>query len=124
MADTNNTQPTFGSKRFQQTLSSHKEILDKYYASFEQAKKLDGDAKIFLDTNVLLRIYSTSFKARKKLLKFFHDYKERIVLTGQVQWEYIKNREAVINKFSNDVTKTIPDNFTADILNNIGYSAA
>lgn len=119
MAKEKKTELTFGSKRFQQTLSSHKEILDKYHASFEHARKLQGDAKIFLDTNVLLRIYSTSFKARKKLLKFFNDYKSRIVLTGQVQWEYIKNREGVINKFSSDVTKTIPDNFSTDVLNNI-----
>jgi hypothetical protein len=81
---------TFGAKRFQQSIESHKEILEKFYVGFEQAKILKGDAKIFLDTNVLLKSYNTSFKAREKLLQFFRDYKSRIILTAQVQLEYLK----------------------------------
>jgi predicted nucleic acid-binding protein len=108
---------TFNSKRFKQTLNSHKEVLDKYFAGFEQAASLDGDIPIFLDTNVLLRIYSTSFKAREKLKGFLEENKDRIVLTHQVQWEYIKNRENVINKFSKDVTKELPNSFAKNILN-------
>ncbi|WP_131535512.1 PIN-like domain-containing protein [Pedobacter nototheniae] len=111
--------PTFGSKRFKQTLKSHKEVLDRYYAGFDEAKSLKGDYKIFLDTNVILRIYSTSFKARGKLLQFFKDYGSRIVLTSQVQWEFVKNRENVISQFNNEVTTTIPDNFNKDIINTI-----
>lgn len=110
---------TFGAKRFKQTIKSHKEVLDKYYAGFEEASKLGGDLKIFLDTNVILRIYSTSFKAREKLLKFFKDYKDRIVLTSQVQWEYVKNRENVINTFSTDVTTTIPTDFKKLVVNSL-----
>ncbi|MBB6238469.1 hypothetical protein HDC90_003102 [Pedobacter sp. AK013] len=110
---------TFGAKRFKQTIKSHNEVLDKYYNGFENASNLKGDYKIFLDTNVLLRIYSTSFKAREKLLQFFKDYEKRIVLTAQVQWEFVKNRENVINTFSNEVTKTIPENFSSGILDNI-----
>ena len=105
---------TFGAKRFQQSIESHKEILEKFYVGFEQAKILKGDAKIFLDTNVLLKSYNTSFKAREKLLQFFRDYKSRIILTAQVQLEYVKNRENVITKFSEDVTQ-IQQKFKGDI---------
>jgi hypothetical protein len=111
--------PTFGSKRFKQTIKSHKEVLEKFFAGFQEASKLEGNYKIFLDTNVILRIYSTSFKARQKLLQFFKDYKDQIVLTAQIQWEYVKNRENVINTFSNEVTKTIPENFSSTIINSI-----
>ncbi len=68
---------TYGAKRIQQSIESHTHILDKFYVGFEQAKILKGDANIFLDTNVLLKSYSTSFKAREKLLQFFKDFKSR-----------------------------------------------
>src|SRR4051812_41903508 len=97
-SNTPDSQVSFNSKRFKQTLNSHKEVLDKYFTGFEQAVSLSGDMPIFLDTNVLLRIYSTSFRARDKLKTFLEENRKRIVLAHQVQWEYIKNRENVINK--------------------------
>lgn len=108
---------SFLKQRFKQTISTHKEVIDKYKEGFPLANKLDKQFPIFLDTNILLRLYSISFKARAEMKALFEKHAPEIILTNQVQWEYVKNRENVINKFFRDVTNKIPDVFSSEIIN-------
>ncbi|MBS2101149.1 PIN-like domain-containing protein [Carboxylicivirga linearis] len=98
-------------------LRNHKEVLQKYKDGLNNAIGLKGDTPIFLDTNVLLKSYSISFEAREELLKFYNHYKNRIFLTEQVQKEFTKNREDIIERFFEDVTQGLPNSFTKEILN-------
>ena len=52
----------------------------------------DNRTKIFLDTNVLINLYTISRSQRNQLLKFLTKNKERIFLTHQVSNEYLKHR--------------------------------
>ncbi|RDC64563.1 PIN-like domain-containing protein [Adhaeribacter pallidiroseus] len=110
---------SFLKKRSLQSLKVYNEAISAYNLGLSEAIKLHKRFPIFLDTNVLLRIYSISFTEREKYKKFFQDHTESIYITDQIQREFIKNREDVINKFFEDVTKKIPQTFKRDILNNI-----
>jgi hypothetical protein len=101
------------------SLKLYRDSISAYNLGLHDAINLNNDTPIFLDTNVLLRIYSISFAAREKLIKFFKDYKARIYITDQVQREFINNRENVINTFFVKVTEKIPQAFQQDILNKI-----
>lgn len=103
----------------QYDIKKYKECLDIYSSNFENIIKLNNILPIFLDTNILLRYYTVSFSARKKLFTFFKDNKDRIVITKQVQKEFIKNREEVIQKFFNQVTNRIPEDFKSEIVNKL-----
>jgi len=107
---------TFVSKQYKQTLESHKHILSAYKKNIEKITKLKGDLPIFLDTSVILSAYEISFVARDKIKHFLSTNKDRIVLTGQVQFEFIKNREKVINSFQEDVTEQLPRDFNTDVV--------
>lgn len=107
------------SKIDQHDIKKYKECLDVYSSNFENITKLDTKLPIFLDTNILLRYYSISFSAREKLFAFFKDNKNRIVITKQVQKEFIKNREEVIQKFFKQVTNRIPGDFKSEIVNKL-----
>ncbi|MFK7983530.1 MAG: PIN-like domain-containing protein [Saprospiraceae bacterium] len=73
-----------------------------YYANkLESAVNLDENIPIFLDTNVLLRGYSVSPERRALLNKFFLDRKNQIVLTKQVQKEFIRNKKKVRKIYAN-----------------------
>ncbi|MDB4921538.1 PIN-like domain-containing protein [Mucilaginibacter sp.] len=108
---------SFFKQRFKQTIATHKEVIDKYKEGFPLASKLNKKFPIFFDANILLRLYSISFKARAEMKALFEKHASEIILTSQVQWEYVKNRENLINKFFRDVTNKIPDAFTSEIIN-------
>ncbi|PVV59585.1 PIN-like domain-containing protein, partial [Chryseobacterium sp. HMWF035] len=100
-------------------IKTYKECLDRYTKNFDKVLKLETDFPIFLDTNVLLRYYSISFTAREKLFDFINENKKRIIITHQVQKEFLKNREDVIKKFFEKVTKKIPTDFSSNIVNQL-----
>jgi PIN like domain len=102
------------------TLKSYNNILNLYKNNFNKAVKLEPIFPIFLDTNVLLRTYSISFKAREKSYGFFNKRKKDIYITDKVQTEFIKNREDVINRFSDNVTNKIPNDFRSEVIMHIG----
>ncbi|MFD1770866.1 PIN-like domain-containing protein [Sphingobacterium suaedae] len=89
----------------------------KYVSGFQNAIELKGKYPIFLDTNVLLRYYSISFTARKKLFDFLMNVSKRIFITGQVQKEFLRNREEVISQYFKQVSEKIPSDFNTDIVN-------
>jgi len=99
------------------SISKYKECLDKFSQNFDKEVSLKTDTPIILDTNVLLRYYSISFIARTKLFRFLKDNKSRIYLTNQVQIEFLKNREDIIQRFFEQVTSKIPKDFSTDIVN-------
>lgn len=104
-------------KRNNSSILKYSECLKKYSSNFTKEISLKTDSSIFLDTNVLLRYYSISFTAREKLYEFIKNNKERMILTNQVQYEFIKNREDVIQRFFEQVTNKIPKDFNSDVVN-------
>jgi len=110
---------SFAAKQYQQSIKTHKHVLDTFKLGLASALKLEGETPIFLDTNVLLSVYEVSFTAREKIKQFVKDYSKRIYITSQVQHEYIKNRERVINTFQATVTEQIPKNFSNDVVNKL-----
>jgi predicted nucleic acid-binding protein len=108
---------SFFAKRTSSSISQYKECIDKYSAEIEKEVSLKTKTLIFLDTNVLLRYYSISFTAREKLFEFLVTNKKRIVVTPQIQIEFIRNREDSIQKFFEQVTSKIPQDFNTDIVN-------
>lgn len=99
------------------SIKTHEKILNLYKENIADIISLKGDTPIFLDTNVLLKSYSISFEARESLYKFYNDYCKRIHLTGQVQLEFTKNREDIIERFFEDVTQVLPNSYNSEILN-------
>lgn len=108
---------SFCNKRKCNSLNLYKECITKYYETFDRAKGFDKGFHIFLDTNILLRYYSVSFTARKKLLDFLKKKKNQIVISSQVQLEFIKNRENVINTFFERVTNQVPSTLKSEVVN-------
>ncbi|PAW92037.1 hypothetical protein CKK33_00410 [Mucilaginibacter sp. MD40] len=109
----------FLDKQFKQNLTSHYHVLKEYKNSIDDVLKLGGDTPIFLDTSVILGFYEISFIAREKVEQFLDNYKSRIVLTGQIQYEFIKNREKVINTFQKDVSEQLPKDFNNNVVNKL-----
>jgi len=110
---------SFASKKDKSHIIQFKESLKHYSDNFASAVSLGNDIPIFLDTSVLLRTYSISFKAREKLKEFFEQNHTRIFIPRQVQKEFTKNRESVIEDFFTDATKKLPDNFRSNIINKL-----
>ena len=98
-------------------IETHKLVLNKYKSKFDDIVNLKDETPIFLDANVLLKSYSISFEARANLLKFYQDFKSKIFISQQVQIEFTKNREDIIERFFEDVTKGLPDSFNKNIIN-------
>tara|TARA_R110002072_G_scaffold72354_1_gene172983 strand:+ start:1708 stop:3183 length:1476 start_codon:yes stop_codon:yes gene_type:complete len=80
------------------TVSISNEALRKYATNFDQCSKLEGDLPIILDTNILLGYYGMSQREKDKLIEFLDKFKKRIILTKQVESEFLKNRLTVIKK--------------------------
>lgn len=112
-----NNEHSFLAKKNLSSITEYIECLDKFSSDFNKAISLENEFIIFLDTNVLLRYYSISFTARAKLFEFIKENSKRIVLSSQVQYEFIKNREDVIQRFFEQVTNKIPKDFNSDIVN-------
>lgn len=107
----------YRSKIHHNSIIGYKQCLENFAKNFENAANLKYDVPIFLDTNVLLRYYSISFAAREKLYEFIKENKKRIIISAQVQYEFIKNREEVIQRFFEQVTNKIPRDFKTDVVN-------
>lgn len=101
------------------SIATYKNVTDLFIKDFEKAITLDFECPIFLDTNILLRYYSISFKAREKLYDFLESKKRNIYLTSQVQQEFLRNREDVINRYFEQVSKKVPKEFNNEIVNKL-----
>jgi hypothetical protein len=112
-----NKENSFLSKRSISSISEYKNCLKRYSENFDNEVTLKTETPIFLDTNILLRYYSISFAAREKLFGFVKSNAVRIFLSSQVQSEFIRNREDVIQRFFEQVTNKIPKDFNADVVN-------
>lgn len=112
-----NKETSFYAKKSLQSIAKYSECLEKYSKNFAQEISLTSKSQIFLDTNVLLRYYSISFTAREKLFSFIKENSNRIIISSQVQYEFLKNREDVIQRFFEQVTNRIPKDFNSDIVN-------
>lgn len=110
---------SFADKRNVHSLKLYKKVLDHYRKGIDSALRLKGKGPIFLDTNVLLSVYEVSYKARAKIKQFIKSHKDRIILSSQVQFEFIKNREKIIDNFQTSVTEQIPRSFQLDIANKL-----
>ena len=62
-----------------------------------------GDMPIFIDTNVLIDLYSSSYIARDAFLNFMQRNSNRIVIPRHVLDEYMSKRMYVIEKIPQDV---------------------
>ncbi|PJJ84641.1 PIN-like domain-containing protein [Mucilaginibacter auburnensis] len=101
------------------TIDSYIDSLSKYRTAVDNAIALKTDIPIFLDTNILLRYYSVSFKSREVLLGFFSQNDKRFYITSQVQKEFVKNREDVIDRFFNETLDKFGDDLKTDVINKI-----
>ncbi len=104
-------------KRKNYSIKDYSKCLERYSSNFEKEISLTTETPIFLDANILLRYYNISYNAREKFLEFIKLHSERIIISKQVQYEFIKNRESSINKFFEQVTKKIPKDFNSEIIN-------
>jgi len=90
-------------------------LIDKglsiYSDNVENEKKLESNTVIFLDTNVLTYYYKISFSEREKLRSVLEKYKNRIILTRQVEKEFIKNRTGIIRKFNGKLKESLIEKF-------------
>ncbi|MBO0947235.1 PIN-like domain-containing protein [Fibrella forsythiae] len=110
---------SFGQKLKELDLVSYIDSLRDYKEKLPGAIKLESGIPIFIDTNVLLRYYETSFFKRRSLFDFFETNKESIILTNQVQKEFVKNRENVIEGFFNETLKSLGKSYKESIANSI-----
>lgn len=78
------------------TVSISNAALRKYASNFDECSKLEGELPIILDTNILLGYYGMSQQEKYKLIEFLDKFKNRIILTKQVESEFLKNRLTVI----------------------------
>lgn len=107
---------SFKSTEINVDLNTYKNSIEHYYINFNDSIELKNEIPIFLDTNILLRYYSISFKQRELMKKFFIENKDRIYLSNQVQKEFIKNREEVIQKYFHSALESMIDNLKSDII--------
>ncbi|MBD8082034.1 PIN-like domain-containing protein [Chryseobacterium caseinilyticum] len=107
---------TFKSPEISIDLKTYKKAIEHYYNNFNDALEMNNDIPIFLDTNILLRFYSISFKQRELLRMFFKDNFRKLCLSGQVQKEFIKNREDVIQKYFQSALESMSESLKSDII--------
>ena len=74
------------------------------FSYYKDHKKLQNElykssTPIAIDTNVLQELYSISFKERSAFLKFINENAHRIIITAQVQKEYMSHRVDAIQSF-------------------------
>lgn len=110
---------SFLSKRGYHDLKLYSACLKEYNNNIGKEIELKTKTPLFLDANVLLRYYEISLVAREKLFNFISSNRTRIFLTHQVQQEFIRNRELVIDNFFKGVTAKIPETFSSEVLNKI-----
>lgn len=91
-------------------LPDNQTAINYYFNNLQSAVNLNGSISVFIDTNVLLRGYSLSPERRALLNKFFLERKDQIVITKQVQQEFIRNRKKVMKTYAN-----LPDAQLTDV---------
>lgn len=119
--DKTDLEVSYFSKQGINNLKVYKKVLDAYQEGKDRAQALDNNLPIFVDTNVLLSYYEVSFSAREKIMQFVDKYKNRIVLSAQVQYEFIKNREKIIHSFQTAVTEQLPKDFQSNVINKLQH---
>ncbi len=110
---------SFGTKLRELELNSYVKSLSKYKELLTGALSLEGDIPIFIDTNILLRYYGISFSSRKSFYDFLEKYQKRIFVTSQVQKEFVKNREDLIERFFSETLSKLETNFKEEIKNKV-----
>ena len=100
------------------SINSVKEALNKYSENFENAKNLNSNIPIFLDTNVLLNYYGMSSSEKTKLIEFLNEKSDVIIITKQIEKEFIRNRVSVINDYFSSLKK-IKTVVEKDLINDI-----
>ncbi len=85
----------FGCKHHH-SIKSLNDAIQCFSYNIGNAQKLDGNALIFLDTNVLTDYYKISSVERRKLKDQIKLYQSRIILTKTVEEEFLKNRTNII----------------------------
>ncbi len=119
--DKTDLEVSYFSKQGINNLKVYKKVLDAYQEGKDKAQALDNNLPIFIDTNVLLSYYEVSFSAREKIMQFVEKHKDRIVLSAQVQYEFIKNREKIIHSFQAAVTEQLPKDFQSNVINKLQH---
>lgn len=107
---------SFESPELNIDLKAYTSAIEHYYKNFEDSIQLKNDIPIFLDTNILLRYYSISFKQRELLREFFTNNVNKLYISGQVQKEFIKNREEVIEKYFQSALESMLSNFQSNVI--------
>lgn len=64
---------------------------------------------IFVDTNVFLDFYRLPGESAKRQLAGLEDHKDRLIISEQIQMEFLKNRQKVIIKALRDMKKPAKD---------------
>lgn len=79
----------------------------KGYIPYEDKdyKDIWENSYIVIDTNVILNFYRYSDTTREELWKILEILKERLWLPYQISFEYLKNREKIIDNVENSFTK-------------------
>jgi len=108
---------TFGKRVNSLCLESYIKSISGYNTKLPTALSSNHQLPIFLDTNVLLRYYETSLKYRDKLLRFFSDRIEQIVLTNEVQKEFVRNREDTIERFISQSLSSFKKDYETKFVN-------
>ncbi len=109
---------SFLRERGKGTIAEQISILAEYKSKFEDALLLKGDFAIFIDTNFLLRFYTMSSEAQAKVLQLFGSDSTRIVISSQVEVEYLRNREGAIRTYENALTVKLQKEFK-ELLNQV-----
>lgn len=107
MANDNKISPCFSFERYGLSVPKAQEALTYYKANNKgPADWLSTDSRmhIFIDTNVLLKLYKISRENRESMLEFFNKNKERIYICGQVGQEYLKHRCTEIKRYSTTIS--------------------
>ena len=77
------------------TFVQNKKAIEHYFDHLNAALSLEKNIPIFLDTNIFLRYYSRSSKQKELLHHFLLKRKEQILISRQVELEFVKNRKGV-----------------------------
>lgn len=93
--------------RYGLSVPKAQEALEYYSAnkkSVAEWQSKESTTPIFIDTNVLLKLYKISKDNRTEMLTFLQQNKDRIYICGQVGQEYLKHRCSEIKHYASTIT--------------------
>lgn len=109
MANENNKISTsFSFGRYGLSVPKAQEALTYYKANKKDSAEwlsTTSHTHIFIDTNVLLKLYKISQENRESMLAFFNKNKDRIYICGQVGQEYLKHRCSEIKHYATTISE-------------------